>query len=375
MAELADARDSKSRSFGSEGSSPSFGTMIIPPQVASDNQRQSKIAGTGRHSNDSKSRSFGSEDSKTLPSNTMKQTHPPLLVIVGTTASGKSDLAVDLAQRYNGEVISADSRQIYRHLDATTGKITAAEMQGVPHHMLDIINPGEEYSAHQFADEAIPHIEAIYSRTHLPIIAGGSGFYIDALLFSGTTAKVPANPTYRKKMEQKGLTELQQELKKKDHSAYNRIDTQNPRRLIRALEIIRELGVFPMQKRVKRYDHIMIGIRHNRQHLRERIAKRLDKRFDTMTEEIKTLLNQGVEVAWFSRMGLECKHIATMLTQHTPPEETKENLLSAIFAYAKRQENWLRRYPEARWHQEHQMQQLHQDLDNTYKQNHTKNTP
>ncbi len=297
----------------------------------------------------------------------MEQSHPPLLVIVGTTASGKSDLAVDLARRYNGEVISADSRQVYRHLDATTGKITKSEMCDVPHHMLDIINPGKEYSAHQFADEATPHIKAIHSRARLPIIAGGSGFYIDALLFSGTTAKVPTNPAYRKTMEQKELTELQQELKKKDHDAYDRIDIQNPRRLIRALEIIRELGVFPMQKRMKRYNYIMIGIKHSRPHLRERIAKRLDIRFDTMAEEIKTLLKQGVEEVWFSRMGLECRHIAAMLTQHISPEETKANLLNAIFAYAKRQENWLRRYPEAHWYQEHQVGQLHQDLDTTYK--------
>ena len=324
MAELADARDSKSRSFGSEGSSPSFGTM--------------------------------------------EQPRPPLLVIVGTTASGKSDLAVDLALRYGGEVISADSRQVYRHLDEATGKITEQEMRGIPHHMLDTINPGEEYSAHQFADEATPCIETVYSRKRLPIIAGGSGFYIDALLFSGTTAKVPANPTYRKTMEQKELAELQQELKEKDSGAYDRIDIQNPRRLIRALEVIREIGIFPMQKRVKRYDYVMVGIKHSRPHLRERIAKRLDARFDAMTQEIKTLLKQGVDEVWFDRMGLECRHIAAMLTQNSTPEETKENLLSAIFAYAKRQENWLRRYPEARWYQENQIHNLQQDLDGIYRQ-------
>ena len=297
----------------------------------------------------------------------MQQVRQPLLVIVGTTASGKSDLAVDLALRYSGEVISADSRQIYRHLDATTGKITESEMRGIPHYMLDIINPGEEYSAHQFADEAAPHLEAIYKQGSLPIIAGGSGFYIDALLFSGITAKVPADPAYRAEMEQKKLTELQQELQQKDGDAYDRIDVQNPRRLIRALEIIRELGIFPMQKRAKRYDYIMVGIKHSRPHLRERIAKRLDTRFDAMTEEIKTLLAQGVEKEWFDRMGLECRHIAAMLTQHILPEETKENLLNAIFAYAKRQETWLRRYPEANWYQEHQTNQLHHNLDTIYK--------
>ena len=297
----------------------------------------------------------------------MQQTRPPLLVIVGTTASGKSDLAVDLALRYGAEVISTDSRQVYRHLDATTGKITKSGMHGVPHYMLDVINPGEEYSAHQFADGAIPHIEAIYNRNALPIIAGGSGFYIDALLFAGTTAKVPADPVYRKIMEQKDLTELQQELKQKDASAYNRTDVQNPRRLIRALEVIRDLGIFPMQKRVRRYDYVMVGIKHNRSHLRERIARRLDTRFNAMTKEIKILLEQGVAEAWFDRMGLECRHIAAMLTRHILPEETKTNLLNAIFAYAKRQENWLRRYPEAHWYQEHQMNKLYHDLDAVYK--------
>ena len=297
----------------------------------------------------------------------MQYTRQPLLVIVGTTASGKSDLAVDVALRYGGEIISADSRQVYRHLDAATGKITEVEMRGVPHYMLDVINPGEEYSAHQFADAALPHIEAIYSRGALPIVAGGSGFYIDALLFSGTTARVPADPAYRKAMEQKALSALQQELKQKDGAAYDRIDVQNPRRLIRALEVIRELGIFPMRQRVRRYEYMMIGIKHGRPHLRERIAKRLDDRFVAMTEEVKMLLGQGVDAAWFDRMGLECRHIAAMLTQHILPEETKANLLSAIFAYAKRQETWLRRYPEANWYQEHQMNQLYHDLDVMYK--------
>ena len=296
----------------------------------------------------------------------MQHQRPPLIVIVGTTASGKSDLAVDLAVRYGGEVISADSRQIYRNLDATTGKITEQEMQGIPHHMLDIIDPGEEYSAHQFSDDAVPLVNDIYNRDALPIIAGGSGFYIDTLLFEGVTAKVPADPEQRKILEQKNITDLQQELKQKDRDAYERIDIQNPRRLIRTLEIIRELGIFPLQKRKKRYDYTMVGIRHNRPHLRERIAKRLDERFATMTEEIETLIKHGVPKEWFGRMGLECRHIAAMLTEHISPEETKQNLLSAIFAYAKRQENWLRRYPEARWYQEHQHNQLIHDLDTQY---------
>ena len=297
----------------------------------------------------------------------MQTEHSPLLVIIGTTASGKSDLAVDLALRYGGEVVSADSRQIYRFLDETTGKIPEKEMRGVLHHMLAIADPGEMYNAHEFADKAMLCVRDIREHGNLPIIAGGSGFYIDALLFEGMTAKVPADPAYRKEMEKVDLPTLQQTLQKKDGAAYKRIDVQNPRRLIRALEIIRELGVFPLQKRIKRYEYHMIGIKHSRPSLHERIAKRLDVRFEVMIEEIQKLLGKGVTKEWFEKMGLECRHIAKMLTENVSQEETRENLTKAIFAYAKRQETWLRRYPEAAWYQENQFNQLHHDLDKVFK--------
>ena len=268
---------------------------------------------------------------------------------------------------YGGEVVSADSRQIYRLLDETTGKITREEMKGIPHHMLDIIEPNEIYNAHKFADKAMQYIQEIYTHSKIPIVAGGSGFYIDALLFKGITTKVPADPVFRKEMEKVELETLQQTLQKKDHAAYERIDTQNPRRLIRALEVIRKLGIFPMQKRIKRYEYHMIGIKHSRPRLHERIIKRLEDRFETITEEIQTLLEKGVSKEWFEDMGLECRHVAKMLVDNISKEETKENLARAIFAYAKRQETWLRRYPEAVWYRENQLNQIHQDLDSIYK--------
>lgn len=297
----------------------------------------------------------------------MKQHSLPLLTVVGTTASGKSDLAVTLALRYSGEVISADSRQIYRHLNQTTGKIMTEEMKGVSHHMLDIIDPGEMYSAHQFADEAVPLVEDIYTRGKVPILAGGTGFYIDAVLFEGVTARVPADPLFRERKAASSLSDLQKELQTKDSAAYKRIDVKNPRRLIRALEIIRATGIFPLQQRTKRYEYHAIGIKHSRPHLRERIIQRLNERFEGMTEEIQQLLNREVEKAWFERMGLECRHIARMLTEHISEKKTKEHLAKAIFAYAKRQETWLRRYPEIVWYQEHQCDQIYHDLDALYK--------
>ena len=296
----------------------------------------------------------------------MQSTHPPILVIVGTTASGKSDLAVALALRYGGEVISADSRQVYQQLNETTGKITQEEMREVPHHMLSIINPGETYNAHDFADQAMKCIQEIYDRENIPIIAGGSGFYIDTLLFEGVTAKVPPDPSYRKRMEKVNLQTLQQTLHKKDHEAYKRIDVQNPQRLIRALEILRSLKKFPIQKKKKRYAYHMIGITHARPHLRERIAKRLDNRFKAMTKEIQALLDSGIPKEWFEKLGLECRHIAIMLTENISKEKTKENLMKAIFAYAKRQETWLKQHPEVTWYHENQLDHICRNLDSIY---------
>ena len=292
--------------------------------------------------------------------------YPPLLVIVGTTTSGKSDLAVKLAQQIRGEIISADSRQIYRSLNQTTGKITEKEMGGVPHHMLDILDPGKMYNAHRFAEESIAHIENIYKRKNIPIIAGGTGFYIDTILFEGTTAKVPADLSFRKEKRGVDIKDLQQELQKKDPEAYKRIDNKNPRRLIRTLEIIREIGVFPLQKRIKRYEYHMVGIKHSRTHLREKIVQRLENRFEDMRQEIQSLLSQGIKKEWFEQMGLECKHIAIMLTEKVPEEHTKKNLAKAIFAYAKRQETWLRRYPEITWYREDQISNIHTDIKNIY---------
>ena len=304
-----------------------------------------------------------------LPCMFMQQIRPPLLVIIGATASGKSVLAVNLAIRLGGEVISADSRQVYMFLNDTTGKITDEEMQGVPHHMLDIIHPGELYNAYQFSKDATECVESIYDRHNLPIVAGGSGFYINSLLFNGATASVPPDNTYRQKMESLDLHALQQILKKKNAEVYNRIDSQNPRRLVRALEIIRKLGTFPLQKQVNRYAYHMIGITHSRSHLRMRITERLNDRFDVAVEEVEDLLGRGVPVNWFEQIGLECRYISRMLTQRIPKEKTKTDLCKAIFAYAKRQETWFRRYSEAVWYHENQFNQMYCDLDDLYHNN------
>ena len=293
--------------------------------------------------------------------------HPPVLVIIGPTASGKSDLAVELALRYGGEIISADSRQVYTSLFYTTGKIAQEEMRGVPHHMLDILKPGDMYNAHLFAERAARHIDEMYARGVVPIVTGGTGFYIDALLFKGAVSSAPSDREYRKELQERELSALQQELREKDPAAYDRIDINNPRRVIRALEVIKTQGVFSPAAREQRYAYRMIGIQRTVGSLRERIVKRLDTRFEPMIAEVESLLKKGVDPVWLEGLGLECRYISRMFTQGASKEKTYTNLLKAITAYAKRQNTWWRRYQEAVWFQEHQVREMHHYLDAVYK--------
>ena len=319
VAELVDAHDSKSCSFGNEGSIPSFGTMA-------------------------------------------KQ----VLVIVGATTSGKTALSLSCAKKYNGEIISADSRQVYRQLNETTCKVTNEEMMDIPHYMIDIANPGERFTVYDFREQALSHINDILSRRKLPIIAGGTGFYIDSLLYTNTIANVPINPEYRELLAKKDIHQLQEELKKHSPDLYERIDSHNPRRLIRSLEIIKELGELPKLNKQPRFQHTIIGIKVSRQVLRKRIENRLEKRFPTMVKEIEELLNNGVSGKWFNEMGLECRHISRMILNRKSEKETKDNLIRAIFAYAKRQETWWKRYKEIQWFRENEFKDLHKYLRSTF---------
>lgn len=291
---------------------------------------------------------------------------PPLLVIIGTTASGKSDLAVDLALRYGGEVVSADSRQVYRGLCAATGRITEEEMKGVRHHLLANSDPGVSYNVHTFIKNAVTCVEDIYLRGSLPIIVGGTGFYIENILYKNILSSVPADSAYRSEKEHVSLEVLRRELRGKDSEAYKRIDTHNPRRIIRALEVIRSLGTFPMRRKTERYSHHLVGLRYTRQELRERIIERLDSRFRTMTEEVRSLLNDGVDPDWFERLGLDCRYMARMLIQNISEETTYVNILRANLAYAKRQETWWKRFPKTVWYREFEHKKLYTDLDALY---------
>ncbi|MEK7642025.1 MAG: tRNA (adenosine(37)-N6)-dimethylallyltransferase MiaA [Patescibacteria group bacterium] len=280
---------------------------------------------------------------------------PKILVITGPTASGKSDLAVRLAQEYNGEVISADSRQVYTGLDIGTGKITTPEMQGVPHHLLDIANPEDRLTAIDWKILAEKAIADIMSRGKLPIICGGTGFYISALIDDLGFPDVEADTDEQKELEAKSVDELFKELKKVDPARSSTIDPKNKRRLARAIIIARRLGAVPpvTKPTEPKYDTLMIGIKLPDDELKTRIQTRLIARIDAgMIEEAQKLNSPGGANLSFERMeemGLEYRYLAYFLKKELTKEELIERLSSKIWQYAKRQMTWFKKDTRIQW--------------------------
>jgi len=277
---------------------------------------------------------------------------PKIITVVGPTASGKSDLAVDIAKRFNGEVVSADSRQVYKGMDIGTGKITEKEMKGVPHHMLDIASPKRRFTVLQYQKKARKAIAGILARGKVPIICGGTGFYIDAITQNIEIPRVPTNSTLRIKLEKTPLDELVELLKEKDPRRASDIDLKNPRRIIRALEIVDALGKVPEQSSNSsgEYDVLHIGIKADDEVLRERIHARLLKRMNKgMLAEVERLHTEGVSWKRMEELGLEYRYLARFLQGFITKPEMLERLNIEIRKYAKRQRTWLKRNKDIKW--------------------------
>ncbi len=274
-----------------------------------------------------------------------------ILVIVGPTASGKTSLAVWLAQRLNGEVISADSRQVYKHLDIGTAKITSEEMDGIPHHLIDIREPEESYSASDFMQDASLLITEIRERGHVPIIAGGTFQYVDALLGKQSIPRVSPNSKLRERLDMLGTSRLVTMLEEKDPVRARDIDRHNRRRLIRALEIIDALGKVPVpEKKDSPYDVFLIGLRMPAEILKEKIFTRLDTRINQgLVDETKKVLDRGMSKERLQEMGLEYRvaleHIDGLLTE----TEMRQKLKEKVWQYAKRQLTWLKKMEGVVW--------------------------
>lgn len=280
----------------------------------------------------------------------MEKIKPKVLVIVGPTASGKSALAVHLAKKFDGEVISADSRQVYKGLDIGTGKITKHEMRGVPHYLLGIADPRKQFSVSDFVKEAQRVITMIYHSGLLPIVVGGTGFYIDALTGTINFPDVPPNKRLREKLSKKSTSELFEMLKKKDPIRAKTIDQYNKVRLIRALEIIDTMGKVPALFSYSHeldYRYIFIGLKP--ENLDIKIQKRLKERLDGMIKEGKKLHGRGITYKRMHELGLEYRYIGMYLQNKITKEKMAKKLYIEIRRYAKRQMTWFKRNKKIKW--------------------------
>ena len=286
-----------------------------------------------------------------------------IIAIVGPTAVGKSSLAVALARKFNGEVVSADSRQVYKGLNIGTGKITKKEMRGVPHHLLDVANPKRQFSVSEYQkltrkklEEILgkgnPRKNASRSRGKLPIIVGGTGLYIQAIVNDVAFPEVPPNKTLRKKLEKKTADQLLSILRKIDAERAKTIDKANPRRLVRAIEIATALGKVPPYRNIPRRDIevLFIGLTVPSNELKKRISIRLFARMnECMIEEVEHLHKRGLTWRRMEELGLEYRYISRYLRGFLSKEEMTQRLQSEIWHYAKRQMTWFRRDRRIRW--------------------------
>ncbi|MBI5400886.1 MAG: tRNA (adenosine(37)-N6)-dimethylallyltransferase MiaA [Candidatus Yonathbacteria bacterium] len=274
-----------------------------------------------------------------------------IIAVIGPTASGKSALAIEIARLVGGEIISADSRQIYTGLNIGTGKVTKREMRGVPHHLLDVVSPKRTMSVVEYERLATRAIQDIFKRGKVPIVCGGTGQYVDAVLTTASFPDVPPNATLRRALEKLSPEKLFKKLEKLDPVRAKNIDAQNPRRLIRAIEIATALGSVPARtSAIPRYDALIIGLTLPKKILAERIHTRLLARMrQGMVAETRRLHEQGLSWKRMESLGLEYRFIAEFLQNKTSRTEMTERLNIAIRQYAKRQMVWFKRNKKIKW--------------------------
>jgi tRNA dimethylallyltransferase len=293
-----------------------------------------------------------------MPKNQSANQQTKIIAIIGPTASGKSDLGIFLAKKFHGEIISADSRQVYKGMDIGTGKVTKKEQKLVKHHLLDVVNPKKVFTVSDFKKLGEKSIKAILNKHKTPFIVGGTGFYVDALIKDTSLPEVPPDKKIRSKLEKQPAETLYKELRRLDHRRAKTIDRYNKRRLIRALEIIKTTGQpIPTIKEFSRYETLYIGINPPKEILKKKIALRLKSRIKQgMIREVIKLHKQGVSWRRLDSFGLEYKQISRWLKnsglkqkQSFSNSQEYENLLKDIIKYSKRQMTWFKRNKEIHW--------------------------
>lgn len=273
-----------------------------------------------------------------------------LVVIAGTNASGKSDLAVKIALAVNGEVISADSRQVYKGLDLGSGKITVPEMQGVPHHLLDVAHPGDYFSLAHYQRLAYEAVDDVIARGRIPLLTGGTGLYINAVADGYELEPGEPESAVRERVEAMNCEELLGVIKEADPEGAERLDPHNKRRLERAAEKI--LTGRKLENRShKRYETLILGVTWPREELYERIRVRLDRRLEeNMIGEVEELRAAGVSDDFLYRLGLEYRYILLYLQgRFASYEAFYEELFKEIRHLAKEQMTWFRKRTDIVW--------------------------
>ena len=279
---------------------------------------------------------------------------PKLVVVLGPTASGKSALGIALAQRFHGEIVSADSRQVYRGLDIGSAKVTREEQAMVPHHMLDVVDPNEVYTVAQYQQAANAVIYDILERGYQPFLVGGSPHYIQAVVDNLDIPAIPPRPALRAELESHPLAALLAQLEELDPQSAATIERSNSRRVIRALEVCLVSGKpFSEQRKVAAplYESLMLGINWPRAVLYQRIDARVDERMrQGMVQEVQHLLSQGVHSERLEALGLEYRFINRWLHGEYASEAAMvEHLKYAIHDFTRRQLTWFRKETRITW--------------------------
>lgn len=274
-----------------------------------------------------------------------------LIVVLGPTASGKTELAIKLAKKFDGEIINADSRQVYKGMDIGTAKPTKKEMKKIPHYLFNVASPKRHFTVVQFKKLALKTIEKIFKKGKVPILCGGTFFYIKAVIDGISIPEVKPDWNLRKKLEKKSVKELYEILKKLDQKRAKTIDRENPRRLIRAIEICKKIGkVPPLKENPLPYPVLMIGIKKSFKEIEKRIKKRFFKWLKKgLVKEVKNLKKMGLSWKRIEDFGMHYRQVARYLQGKINYQEMIENSIKEIKNYAKKQINWFKKEKRIKW--------------------------
>ncbi len=279
----------------------------------------------------------------------LKDAKKPLIVILGGTASGKTALSIKIAKEFDGEVISTDSRQVYKYMDIGTAKVTEEEMEGIPHYMIDVVSPDEEFSLADFVQKAKAHIADIQKRGKVPILAGGTGLYTRAICDNFDIPRVPPNPELRAELEKLETQELYNALKDLDPDAAERIHPNNRRYVIRAIELAKSDKIQPQNGKPE-YDVLKFGIEWDRDLLYKRINERSAIQIKNgLIEETQSLIDKGFDPKLPSMSSLGYPEMLKYINKELPLDEALTLLQQNTRHYAKRQITWFKREPNVIW--------------------------